>query len=373
MFELTCRLAKDHQVTVYELCLGEDSSLGWPKGIDAHQIVVKEPRWAKRNRRLSEVVLQPLWLRAERAVAARVNESDAEVLIVHPSRVTQSPSVLYLSDIPTVSYMQEIRRCTYESGYRPEARSIPPWLGRVLDRLADLVPQRIDRRGVAAADLLVCNSAFTAEAILRTYGRSARISYLGVDEVLFAPRRASDPRPPPYVLLVGGLEQLKEPGLVIRALGTIDHRRRPELVVVGERKESKHVDDIRALAVALDVTMHIRAAVDDATLASLYQGASATCCASRLEPFGLTAVESLACGTPVVAVNEGGFRETVIDGVNGRLVPRDAEAMGQAIDEVVHAEFSRSQLRATVIPRFTWDRASAGLMEAVREAAGHPS
>lgn len=361
VFELTCRLAKDHQVTVYELCLGEDSSLEWPTGIDAHRIVVKEPRWSKRNRRLADVALQPLWLRAERAAAARVNESDAEVLIVHPSRVTQSPSVLYLSDIPTISYMQEIRRRTYESGYQPEARSIPPRLGRALDRVADLVPRRIDRRAVAAAHLLVCNSAFTAEAILRTYGRVARICYLGVDDIRFARTQRKDPRQPPYVLLVGGLEPVKEPELVIRALGTIETERRPRLVVVGERRVSRHVDAMRALAAASEVTMEIRPAVDDVTLASLYQHAAATCCASRLEPFGLTAVESLACGTPVVAVNEGGFREIVVDGVNGRLVERDATLMGQAIDEVIHSEFSGSALRTSVIPKFSWASAAARL------------
>jgi glycosyltransferase involved in cell wall biosynthesis len=45
------------------------------------------------------------------------------------------------------------------------------------------------------------------------------------------------------------------------------------------------------------------------------------CCAHR-EPFGLVALESQACGTPVLAVNEGGYRDTIISHKTGFLLPR---------------------------------------------------
>ena len=53
---------------------------------------------------------------------------------------------------------------------------------------------------------------------------------------------------------------------------------------------------------------------------------------SRLEPFGYAPLEANACGTAVVAVAEGGVRETVHDGVNGVLVSdSDPAALGRAV------------------------------------------
>jgi glycosyltransferase involved in cell wall biosynthesis len=52
---------------------------------------------------------------------------------------------------------------------------------------------------------------------------------------------------------------------------------------------------------------------------------------SRLEPFGFAPLEANACGVPVVAVAEGGVRETVVDGVNGLLVDNDPRAAAAAV------------------------------------------
>jgi glycosyltransferase involved in cell wall biosynthesis len=66
-----------------------------------------------------------------------------------------------------------------------------------------------------------------------------------------------------------------------------------------------------------------------------YNRAKATVCANVLEPFGLVPLESMACGTPVIAVREGGLRESVRDGETGYLVDRDETALGAAIDAVI--------------------------------------
>jgi glycosyltransferase involved in cell wall biosynthesis len=57
--------------------------------------------------------------------------------------------------------------------------------------------------------------------------------------------------------------------------------------------------------------------------------------APRLEPFGFAPLEASACGLPVVAVAEGGMRETVIDGVNGLLCDPDTQAMANVLQRLL--------------------------------------
>ncbi len=53
--------------------------------------------------------------------------------------------------------------------------------------------------------------------------------------------------------------------------------------------------------------------------------------APYLEPFGLVPLEAMACGTPVVAVKEGGIRESVVHGETGILTERDEAAFADAV------------------------------------------
>jgi glycosyltransferase involved in cell wall biosynthesis len=86
-----------------------------------------------------------------------------------------------------------------------------------------------------------------------------------------------------------------------------------------------------ALAAARGVafTPHLR--IPDAEVISLLNRASAMVYAPRLEPFGLAPIEAAACGLPVVAVAEGGVRETVLDDETGLLVANAPEAVAAAV------------------------------------------
>jgi len=87
-------------------------------------------------------------------------------------------------------------------------------------------------------------------------------------------------------------------------------------------------------------------------MASLIRGARAVVSMAHGEPFGLTPVEAFSVGTPALMVDEGGFRDSVIDGVNGRLLPRgkyDAwhSALEQAADSRIRmlwAEAGRARI-----------------------------
>lgn len=111
--------------------------------------------------------------------------------------------------------------------------------------------------------------------------------------------------------------------------------------------------------------------VDDATLAALYAGAECLLHAALLEGFGLTPLESLAAGTPVVGYRAGAVEEVVGDA--GLLVdPSEPNALGDALLTYLADPLMQRELRAKARPRaarFSWDKAAADTLAVYRRLA----
>jgi len=111
--------------------------------------------------------------------------------------------------------------------------------------------------------------------------------------------------------------------------------------------------------------------VDEPTLAALYAGAECLLHAALLEGFGLTPLESLAAGTPVVGYRAGAVEEVVGDA--GVLVDADgSDALGDALVTYLGDHARQRELRARARPRaarFSWDRAAADTLAVYRRVA----
>jgi phosphatidylinositol alpha-mannosyltransferase len=154
-------------------------------------------------------------------------------------------------------------------------------------------------------------------------GVEARVIPPGVDMERFRP--GAGRAPAPTVFCAADLEQ---------------PRKRVELVVEAVRRLRAELSDARLvlarprhhLAPSLPEWVELRDVDDEAELARTYGEASVSVLASRGEAFGLVLVESLACGTPVVAADEGGMPEIVNDDSIGVLFAEDsAEALAAAL------------------------------------------
>ncbi len=148
----------------------------------------------------------------------------------------------------------------------------------------------------------------------------------GVDVRHYTPDGPSAPRPPGARLLyVGRLVPRKGIGNAITALAEVPGA---DLVVAGgpdaaALERDPEVGRLRSLAAALGVADRVRfiGRVERAELPALYRSADAVLCVPWYEPFGIAAVEAMACGVPVVATAVGGLADTVVDGVTGIHVP----------------------------------------------------
>lgn len=235
--------------------------------------------------------------------------------------------VLYLWDLPPVG--------------TGSGRADPVWwlAGRFL-RLPRLWGGYGRRRGYysrlryisARADAVWGASTLTCETIAARFGvRAERLPYC-YDSNRFRPRRAAAPRAdPPVLLTVSRLRRHKNQAAVLEAAALLDRPVRVRLIGRGEEEAA-----LRALARRLSVNCSVESSADDAAVNRAYHEAAVAVCPSRFEGFGLTPIEAVASGVPVVASDIPPHREFV--GAAARLVPLDdAPALAAAIGAALEA------------------------------------
>ncbi len=191
------------------------------------------------------------------------------------------------------------------------------------------IQMREEIANAAAFDRILVNSLFSRESVLRAYGLDARVCYLGIDTELFRPSGSSREN---FAAGLGSIYFGKGIDRAIRAIGTIEKSKRPNLIWIGNFSDKNYQKEMERLAAALGVTVSFKVLIPDAEVTDILSRAAALIYTSRLEPFGLAVLEANACGTPVIGIAEGGVRETVLEGINGFLVSdEDPAVMGQAI------------------------------------------
>jgi glycosyltransferase involved in cell wall biosynthesis len=154
----------------------------------------------------------------------------------------------------------------------------------------------------------------------------------GVDAKLYSPDPSSSRFSPPRFVYVGRLKRYKGVDLLLRALA-IALRQRPdlELAIAGSGDDRPRLERL-AGELELGSAVRFLGFVDEATKVSLLRRAVANVFPSPKEGWGITVMEAAACGTPSLASDSPGLRDSVRDGQTGLLVPHGSpEALAQAM------------------------------------------
>ncbi|HEY2798739.1 MAG TPA: glycosyltransferase [Thermoanaerobaculia bacterium] len=214
-----------------------------------------------------------------------------------------------------------------------------------------------DVRTASRPTRYLANSNAVADRIRRFYEREATVVHPPVD-VAFYDGGGGGGRRRDFLLCVGALVPYKRFDLAIEAARRLKRR----LVLVGRGPEEGR---LRRLAQA-GPSVEFLSGMPPKGLRELYRQ-----CALYLQPgeedFGISAVEALACGAPVVALGRGGARDVVRDGENGILFTDEgAEGLAAAVERAAGIGFDYTLLRASALP-FRPERFADEFDAAVRE------
>lgn len=215
------------------------------------------------------------------------------------------------------------------------------------------------RQALAAAVAVTAPSRFVIDDLQRSFGLvGGTVVPNGVEP---APQQGGGAAAlhGRYLLAVGRLGYMKGFDLLVKAFAGAELDRNLRLAIVGDGPEhDRLVEAIGRFGIADRVDLVGR--LDAAGVARAMTGAVAVVVPSRMEAFGIVALEAWRSGAPLVMTDRGGASEFVRDGIDGLLVdPEDFAALRGALSRITTDESLRTSLAAAGrerVPEFTWAR-----------------
>jgi glycosyltransferase involved in cell wall biosynthesis len=380
LYEMVKRLAANHSLDVYTLSTADTEFCDLRPYCQNYYVFPFQPLPKVRsplgrlNKGIGSADLVRL-TRVQHSIAAAIDAAAYDVVFVHNCQYSQSPALLRYVATPSVYYCAEPPRQVHEPLPLRPYNSYSKWqrIGNAFDPLPQIYKKTLidaDLRNVQAASSVLTNSAFTRETLYHVYGILARVCYLGVDVQRFRPLDLPKGN---FILSVGALQAKKGFDLLIESLALIPSAQRPRLVIVSNATEQREKDFLFDLAQRCCVEVEFKTGITDDNLTELYNCALLTAYTPLMEPFGFVTIESMACGTPVVGVNEGGLRETIVNNETGLLVERNPASISDAITQLLGDEPRRirygANARQQVIWHWQWDCTVKQLERFLQDAA----
>ena len=186
------------------------------------------------------------------------------------------------------------------------------------------------------------------------------VVYGAVDHDVYRPDPAEEPFERPTLVYVGRLRRYKELDVVLRALDRLRGEAAGARFLVAGKGDDRERLEEAARAGGVSDRVEFLGWVSEERKVELLRRAWVNVYPSPKEGWGLTNLEAAACGTPTVASDSPGLRESVSDAETGFLVPHgDPDAWARRLEEVLGDRELRQRLGRAArerAERFTWER-----------------
>lgn len=239
----------------------------------------------------------------------------------------------------------------------------------------------IEQKLMPISDLVEVNSHYSAEEVRATFPgldpSKIRLVYGGIDETVFHFQPTTTRLP--QLVMVGVLSKFKNADLVVRALHELhkdEKYRHITLVIKGKGVEKNALIQLASELGIANAVQIIDEFYSNEQLAELLCSSRALVHAAHNEPFGLSVIEALACGTPAVVTGTGGTSETVDNGRSGLYFqPGNALDLANKLALLFDDDVRWHQLSTGAIEQashFRWEQTGEGVQALLVEALGQP-
>lgn len=274
-------------------------------------------------------------------IAAIIKNGKYDLIFINPSKFTQAPFILrFLKN--TVYFCQETLRIVYDNALN-STQSLP-LPKKIYEKNNRTIRKWIDKDNILKAKIILVNSKYSKINIKKAYGKNAHVCYLGVDTKKFIPINLKKEHDLLFIgekVGVEGYDLLKE----MLAL----YRDKPSIKIITRTRSGK--------------------GISQDNLIKEYNKAKIVLSLSKNEPFGLIPIEAMSCGVAVIAVSEGGLKESIVNGQTGYAINRDPLELRRKIDLLLRDENLRNKMgqngRVHVENNFTWKKSVNNFLKIV--------
>lgn len=342
--EFARHLKKDHQVDVFIVDEKDDNTeRKFFNNIHYYNFTPKKWKGGDWKTRLykDSIELYKLY-RLHKKIAMEINKKRYDVVIVYPSRFTQAPFLLKFLSLKKLYFCMEPLRLVYDS-----AIIIPKNLGffrYLYEKINRLVRKELDKQNVSYAQICIAPSKYLASLFSEIYNKTVKTVYCGVDVEFFINTQIKKNID---ILFVGsksyydGYPFLKE---ILKYVKT-------NIKMIEVLSENEWLTDIQ--------------------IRDIFRRSKILLAISHNEPLGLVPLEAMSCGVAVVAIDEAGYKETIINGRTGYLMPRDPQKIAQKLDWLLSHQDELTSLssngRKMMVNNWTWQACSKSLENLIKQ------
>lgn len=345
VIEFAKRLKKDHIVDLYYVDEDKDNDIeNHFNNIYYYRFNSKIWKGNNWKVRLYKDTIELIKLyKLHREIAEDIKRKQYDYIFVHPSKYTQAPFLLRFLHNKSIYFCQEPLRTVYDPSISSNIKNID-FPKNIYEFLNRKIRKWIDSKNFENALIVLANSNFSKKLINKSYGSPVEVCYLGVDTNCFKPFSTDK---------------------------TID------VLFIGNKNEAYVLLDsalklfkINKLSVYKIFRENIKINVSDEELVKIYNKSKILVALNHNEPFGLIPLEAMSCGVPVIAINEGGYKESIIDNRTGFLISRDPKELYEKLNIIINDDKLRNSMakaaRIHVLNNWTWEKGVERFLEIIK-------
>jgi len=248
--------------------------------------------------------------------------------------------------------------------------------------------QELTLRGIRGAQIIMALTEQEREQAISVYGIDPQKNIIvksGTDTNLFRPLEIDKKSllksysikdtDKPVVLFAGRLTAQKGLDTLLKAAEIYSQENERPITLIAGDGDLRAQSEQLAKQLQLD-DIYFLGSQDHQQMVKLFNIADVVAAPSRFEPFGLVALESLACGTPVIASNAEGFKQTINEQVGCLIELDDYKTLAEKVTIFIRDGFKEKikyKSAAYVKQNFSWARTVSHIESVYKQILGHPT